>query len=691
MKLKAIIIVILCIVQTIAVDAQSVLSARTRLDLARLTHRLASPQHHAIDAFVELSPDCDVQQLQALGIQVQSQFGSIATVRLPLNALPGLEQVHGLKRVSLAQPMTLCNDSARYLSRVDDLHLTTPSSQPYTGKGVIVGVIDVGIDFHHINLCDSNGVSRVACAYLPTDTTGIAPVINGLTLPGSAYETPEAIAQLTTDCATNSHGSHTTGTAAGSYRGNAFYGVAPDATLVICGMPNNALTDVNIANSLNYIFHYADSVGLPAVVNMSISSQEGAHDGTSQLCQVMETLSGPGRVCVLAAGNDGDKAVHVHSPLLTATDTATVVLANSKQQPSVSGYVSMWSNNDTPHALRLALVNKTTGQVEAFTPYYQQADEVPDSVFHVNLSDAFGSDYAEDCVDFAFEQAHKYHSILAFSTTHLSGNRFLAVQFAPQGECELMGWSQSLRFADFKPGDPLWLAGNSEMSISDLATGNATISVGAYCSRAKAPVMSGSNNSLTDGAVRLDIASYSSYGPDVNGVMRPDVVAPGKSLVSSYNRYNPSDCDNPRWVNSYVTIDGERYTYGANTGTSMAAPVVTGAVALWLQANPLLTPDMVRDVLQQTSYRDRFVSQGDSRRWGYGKLDVTAGLRYLLTGTLRGDVNADGDINVSDVTYLINCLLETIPTDFLACDVNSDGEVNVSDLTTLINILLGIL
>ena len=61
----------------------------------------------------------------------------------------------------------------------------------------------------------------------------------------------------------------------------------------------------------------------------------------------------------------------------------------------------------------------------------------------------------------------------------------------------------------------------------------------------------------------------------------------------------------------------------------MSAPVVTGTIALWLQANPQLSPATVREVLKNTALRDSYVIMGDEQRWGYGKIDAEEGLRYL--------------------------------------------------------------
>ena len=147
-----------------------------------------------------------------------------------------------------------------------------------------------------------DGQLRIVRVYMPCDSTGTHPVVGGEELPGSEYTTPGEIAALTTDDSTYYHGTHTTGTAAGSFMDNGLHGVATGAQIVACGMPDEELTDFNVANSIKYIFDYADKVGLPAVINMSIGSQDGAHDGTSPLCQLFKEASAPGRICVVSAG-----------------------------------------------------------------------------------------------------------------------------------------------------------------------------------------------------------------------------------------------------------------------------------------------------------------------------------------------------------------------------------------------------
>ena len=156
-------------------------------------------------------------------------------------------------------------------------------------------------------------------------------------------------------------------------------------------------------------------------------------------------------------------------------------------------------------------------------------------------------------------------------------------------------------------------------------------------------------------------------------------------MVSSANRY-----DNVSNIIGHLAfsteVDGELYPYGSEYGTSMSTPVVTGAIAVWLQADPTLDAARVREVLNATSYRDQYVTAAQAARWGAGKLDIAAGLDYLQR-TLY-DVNQDGDVNVGDVSAIYAAILGTAPDLFLRADVNHDGYVNTGDVSTLYRYLL---
>ena len=186
------------------------------------------------------------------------------------------------------------------------------------------------------------------------------------------------------------------------------------------------------------------------------------------------------------------------------------------------------------------------------------------------------------------------------------------------------------------------------------------------------------------------LSSFSSFGPDENGIARPDVCAPGSVLVSSANRYFV-DAPNLQYWQPSAIVNGVEYTYSPDLGTSMSAPIVAGAVALWLQADPGLSVADVRNVLQKSSNRDSFVRAGYSDRWGAGKLDVNEGLRYVLhIEDKNGDVNRDGEVNISDINVVISIIQgeEVDPDVARRADVNNDQEVNISDINLIISIIL---
>jgi serine protease AprX len=120
------------------------------------------------------------------------------------------------------------------------------------------------------------------------------------------------------------------------------------------------------------------------------------------------------------------------------------------------------------------------------------------------------------------------------------------------------------------------------------------------------------------------VASFSAYGMTMDGFSKPDIIAPGRNIISTLS---PKSW----WRNNHNDrfVDG---LYFRASGTSMAAPMVTGAVALLLQDEPNLTPDQVKYRLLQTGSTIQG-HPGDPRSYPY--LDVYA----AVTGTTTGSSN----------------------------------------------------
>lgn len=663
--------------------------------------RFANPQTSiAYQAFIAVDNQNCIDSLRQSGIQVNAVFGDIVTVTILEQAVGKLSHLAGVRHVSLERPLSLCNDTARTSSNVDLVLAGHGMVAPLNGKGVILGVIDTGIDFNHVNLCGDDGLSRVVAAYLPCDSTGTRPVVQGDTLPGSCYETADQIRALTTDYVASSHGTHTAGTAAGAYKDNGYFGVAPQAELVACGIPEKQLTDVNIANALKYVFDYADRAGKPCVVNMSIGTNEGPNDGSSFLCRTFSELSGPGHICVVSAGNDGDAPICFHDNIIGVGDTVTTLLRNYYGGLERKGYVSMWSDGSQMHHTRLVIINRASGALEFASPMLTVLPE--DSVYSISneVDQAFAEYYMGE-VRFAnaFEprfdddgnlmQQGRFHSVWDFDVTSVKAGHLIGLQYVADEPVNLAGWcTKDAYFYTF--GLEGVSGGTAAGSISDLATTDDVISVGAYCSRKSWTDCNGDLHVISD-CTPEDIARFSSFGPDENGITRPDVCAPGMILVSSANRYD--ERSNRQYWPQPAVVNGVEYPYYINQGTSMSAPMVSGAVALMLQANPLLTPSDVRQVLARSSKRDNNVLNGDSSRWGSGKLDVAAAIADVVENTLlRGDVNGDGEVNIADIMALVDIIVgtggELDAALKLRADVNHDSEILLSDVNCIIDLII---
>ena len=628
-----------CILLACAIAATAVRPATRMTSFSRTQLASATTSTRMVSAHVTIDDAQALSRLRDIGVTINTVTGRIATIQLPASSIALLARLDGVRSVGLAKRLTLANDTARILSHIDAVHEGVVAQRQFTGKGTLIGIIDTGVDFNHINLCDDNGNSRVVAAYLPSDSTGISPEIDGNTLPGSHYNTPEQIAQLTADCSNISHGTHTSGTAAGSCRANGWYGVAPDAQLVICSMPETELTDVNIANSVRYIFDVATRLNLPCVINISLASESGPHDGTGLLPELFDQLSGPGRICVLSAANSGMRAHTIDHTFTSETDTVYTAIANYRGHSGwTPGELSVWSSSSEPHSVAFTVVSKSSGKILCSWEIPQVIEQEEGFTIDAETDPNFNTYFSEGNIIVANgvqDCNGHFNTYATFEVKPIDADHRLGVKLSSHKGDRMCVWGGG-DVVLTRDNHSYMTSGKTSMSISDLACGDSTISVGAYCSRKYMPLADGSV-SENSRAVVGDLAYYSSYGPDARGIARPDVTAPGFSLVSSVSRYDTVSSQITALQAPGLKFNETFFPYSSYSGTSMSAPVVTGAVALCLQVNPKLGPAKVRQLIKDTSVRDSYVESARSK-WGAGKLNVEALITQLLRESAIDDV-----------------------------------------------------
>lgn len=567
-------------------------------------------------------PDFDRYQAE-----VVSEFNDILIVRIPVDNILPLSNDAGVKKISIERPLKVKNNLTRELSLVDKVHATLDhAGNAIKGKDVVVGVIDCGIDYNHIAFKDADGNSRVKR------------VINGTKKISSASQ----IASLTTDYTSEDHGTHVASTAAGSYMGNDYYGMAPEADLVLCGLTN--FSDAALIDACKYIIDYAKSEGKPCAINMSLGHNSGPHDGSDEFNQLLEDLAEEGVIFSIASGNEGDMQLYLNKQFSAeeGNDSIKTVLANYYN--SDGGYYEensfeIWNFNGQVPEIEFYVINKQTNKVLLTSERISMNEGETSKNWMMSYSDNYGafkgyysSNYygsPEISVSMVKDGIYGAVNIIVNGSPKISSRYYIAMGiFAPDGT-EIHAWGAD-SYSEFRQnGSTEFTAGNASKSFNPMCVGDNFISVGAYNSRNSYKSLNGQNFSFTTYKVG-DITDFSSYGEGFNGDSYPDVCAPGLAIFSAYNTYHKTYLTDKSEYVDMQTVNGKNYYWGQMSGTSMATPAVTGMVALWLQYKPTLTGAEAREIIWQTAKTDDFVTSATNCAWGAGKFDAYAGLQKLI-------------------------------------------------------------
>ena len=583
--------------------------------------------------------------LASNGAVLESHAGDVVVAGVPVAALESLSMLGGVRRIEVERQVEPCTLIARELTNVDAVHAGTGLDRAYTGKGVVVGVIDTGFEFNHIAFKDADGNSRIKAVYLPEVTDGTAPEFGGETLPGSHYTTAAEIAALTCDTGTSTHGTHTASTAAGTIV-EGLGGMAPEADIVLCGL-GSSLTDANILNSMFYIASIAEQLDEPYVISISIGSNDGPHNGRTGFNRYVDAISEDGGIVVMSTGNDGNKKMH-----LSHTFTA-----DGEQVASIIGTVSFvnagmtaWSRNGEVFSGRLELINLSTGATVYSLPEmsdgYVMLSADPSSEFY---DETFATYFTSSTVAQmaagadATSGTHTVQGIVAGDlTSEYKTSCRLAVRLTGNAGTSVDAWPfvSDHQFTS-NGGMQGFVDGDNLISVSDLACAPTTVTVGAYIGANSYTSTTGRTFTQSSYSPIGDVGSFSSYGTDLAGQEHPTITAPGTVLLAAYSRYCESMISDATRYANLVTVDDTDYYYGQYSGTSMATPVVSGIVALMLQRNGELNATQVKTLLKSTAIQDEYTAAKPAR-FGGGKADALAAMQDpVVTGV--GEVNVAGN------------------------------------------------
>lgn len=591
--------------------------------------------------------------VEALGVKLNTEVGSFFTALIPINSLENLFLVEGLLKVEIAEKVHSTMDNAKTLTNVNQVHSGTGLPQAYTGNGVIVGVIDSGFDYTHPNFRNLN-----------TQQTRISRVWeqNGITTPpvpyGTEYVGSTPVLNKMRDLIDMSHGTHVAGIATGSggiSSNSNLRGVAYDSEIVLVSRaPFTTAEFIDGDNSktldgINYIFNYANQVNKPSVINLSLGTHVGPHDGSSDFDQMCNSLVGNGKILVGAAGNEGSDKIHTFKNLSQGSSMFSFIVFPNSNTNYANGteIIDIWGEVGHNFEVAINVYNVVTNQFESYTPYVSTStNNTLNTIIYDNdistTPDACNIIIATESIN---TNNNKPHATIVINNT-LQDDALRYVLLEIRGNSGTVNtWLANDKNGIFSNLTELNLNipgttdGDTNMTVGEIGgTGNSIISVGAYTSKNTWTSYGGQNQTLqlppNFSIIQPlnDIAYFSSKGPTADGRVKPDITAPGNILASSVSRFDSNYVSSsPRTV-SGLTDGTNNWWYGMMEGTSMSAPMVTGIIALWLQANPNLTVAQIKTILQNTSITDSFTGTGSAipnNTWGRGKINAYSGIQYI--------------------------------------------------------------
>ena len=610
-------------------------------------------------ATLKKGTECPTARLEQMGIKVRFVLGDMVALTIPADKLLALEQIEEFSYVEADEMNQCMNQEARKATNVEQVNSQTTAvaqglPQAYTGKGVVLGIIDRGIDFNHAAFRQADGKSRIIKVIDYSD-----------------FDSPiescgdEDISLLSTDYQLSTHGTHTAAIAVGSETGNGQQGMAPEADIIICSL-GKYLSSTNIIESVTKIFDYATSVGKPAVVSISLGGIIGLHDGSNPIAKGIKELTAngtkPGRAAILSSANSAANSQSIIKTFASEKEELKTVLgANSyptNENPTVAVTYDftcyMYADDYQDFYPTLKLVNINTGELIDLGNHVtdRNGNAITLQLNKMDVKKLNGENAV--AYDINFNSTRIDNPAYRLALIVKPGHAGQTVKMMCDGDdnldpCFYVPVSNTYNFLDHG-----YTFGSGDFAFNTDICDESIISVGSYMSRNYWTNYKGKGNfyfesSLTGKKQAIgEISDFSSYGIADNGVKCPTVIAPGHGLISAANSYytdffkaraqgEPNEEKNLDRLCASVNKNERENWYCILDGTSMACPVVSGIVALWMQAKPTLTVTEIKEIFKSTCVNDEWttnilkIPSMNLVQAGMGKVDCLAGLRRFST------------------------------------------------------------
>lgn len=458
------------------------------------------------------------------------------------------------------------------------------SSYSVEGEGILVGFIDTGIDYTHPAFKNEDGTTRIEYIYDLSDGRVYDKNIINQALNS---QDPFSIVSSTDN---TGHGTHVAGIACGGGRiDSRYYGVANKSSIAMVKITRTEFAlSTQIMRGVKFLVDRSNELNVPLVINISLSTNDGAHNGNSLLEQYISTVATIERITiVIAAGNEGAAAHHVGG-ILDGSNEVSINISSDEFKVVINLYKSLLPR------ISLELISPRgigTGEIYISEGFIE--GRIGDSMYQIYDSGPKPFDISGE-IGIILSGVKQYITPGQWKIIIRRVNEYTGIfdMWLPIAE----GLNTATRF----------LSPTINNTLGIPATVQNVISVGSY-------------NSVTN-----TISPFSGRGRIYLGQnIKPDVVAPGEGIFSA------------------VPNGG----FDKKSGTSMAAPNVTGICALMMSwgivkgNDPYLYGERLKHYLAVGARRGRRDIIYPDPAWGYGEVCIFDSLN--LTEQTLGSRNVE--------------------------------------------------
>ncbi len=646
--------------------SQNYLSANDRADIDKMISAFSNPETfplksqypvHIIKGEIYVSfvgkveHSFKAQKLENEGCIVNPTINHLISLKVPLDKIQIIDDIEHIKYLSLSKRMNTALDKAVTDVRADSVHLGLGNlPEGYYGNDVIVGVTDWGFDYTSPVFYDTAlQQTRIIAAWDQYKLSGPSPTDFPY---GTEFSSASSLLQAGSDTSNiysySTHGTHVASIAGGSGAGTEYRGIAPGVNFLFVTF---LVDEGAVLDAWEWMYQKSLEEGKRLVVNMSWGLYHaGTLDGNSVLSNAISAYTDLGVVFVNSGGNNGNVDFHLkHSFTNDTIKTRVNFYSYSAHEFMWGQSIHSWGEVGNSFSNKIQIKN-SSGIVLAESPFYSTASVAAyvdtfivadqDTIWYNISADAAHPMNARPQMRFRVKCTNQSLRVMLNST---ASEGLIHYWNVTELSNDVGNWG--MPFTTFQSGS---IGGDNENGISEPSCGDDVISVAAYATGWTSPA----GNPVGGG-----MASFSSRGPRFDGVMKPDIAAPGVSIAAALSSFT----DGQYTTIGSIEFNNKTYYFARLSGTSMASPMVAGVAALILDAHPTISASTVKDILLQTAREDNktgVLPTGGDPTWGHGKVNALAAVEQAVLLNNIENLSSKKDIQIYPNPVIDEMILE---------------------------------